>query len=146
MRFLCVLPEIAATTLGWRSRTVSASGVSRLCEKTTTQRLVVSCASRVASCAAVMRACEVPARLTVSTSTASVDPLRYAANLLRPAGNADNELAHLKLRYKLPSAHRSSLIDTIIRRDQQVALDASSEAFRFSAAVAGFGQRLRGGS
>ncbi|WP_425510039.1 vWA domain-containing protein [Xanthomonas melonis] len=84
--------------------------------------------------------------ITPVTSTASVDPLRYAANLLRPAGNADNELAHLKLRYKLPSAHRSSLIDTIIRRDQQVALDASSEAFRFSAAVAGFGQRLRGGS
>nr|WP_230436521.1 VWA domain-containing protein [Xanthomonas melonis] len=84
--------------------------------------------------------------ITPVTSTASVDPLRYAANLLRPAGNADNELAHLKLRYTLPNAHRSSLIDTIIRRDQQVALDASSEAFRFSAAVAGFGQRLRGGS
>ncbi|PPU03589.1 vWA domain-containing protein [Xanthomonas arboricola] len=84
--------------------------------------------------------------ITPLNSTASVDPLRYAADLLRPASNADNELAHLKLRYKLPSAHRSSLIDTVIRRDQQVALDASSEAFRFSAAVAGFGQRLRGGS
>lgn len=84
--------------------------------------------------------------ITPVNSTASVDPLRYAASLLRPAGNADNELAHLKLRYKLPSAHRSSLLDTVIRRDQQVALNASSEAFRFSAAVAGFGQRLRGGS
>ncbi len=84
--------------------------------------------------------------ITPVNSTASVDPLRYAASLLRPAGNADNELAHLKLRYKLPSAHRSSLLDTVIRRDQQVALNVSSEAFRFSAAVAGFGQRLRGGS
>ncbi|MCC8537553.1 VWA domain-containing protein [Xanthomonas codiaei] len=84
--------------------------------------------------------------ITPIASPASVDPLRYAANLLRPAGNADNELAHLKLRYKLPSAHRSSLLDTVIRSDQKVALDASSEAFRFSAAVAGFGQRLRGGS
>ncbi|PPU66764.1 hypothetical protein XcodCFBP4690_01085 [Xanthomonas codiaei] len=84
--------------------------------------------------------------ITPITSPASVDPLRYAASLLRPAGNADNELAYLKLRYKLPSAHRSSLLDTVIRSDQKVALDASSEAFRFSAAVAGFGQRLRGGS
>lgn len=33
-----------------------------------------------------------------------------------------------------------------MRANQQQALAATSDAFRFSAAVAGFGQRLRGGS
>ncbi|MCC8616727.1 von Willebrand factor type A domain-containing protein [Xanthomonas vesicatoria] len=84
--------------------------------------------------------------ITPARGEASVDPLRYATAAKRPAADNSNELAHLKLRYKLPDAHRSRLLDTVIRGDQQVPLNASSDAFRFAAAVAGFGQRLRGGN
>ncbi|MCF5929091.1 DUF3520 domain-containing protein, partial [Xanthomonas perforans] len=58
----------------------------------------------------------------------------------------NGELAHVKLRYKRPDAQRSQLLDTVVRSSQRKALNATSDAFRFSAAVAGFGQRLRGGN
>ncbi|MBB3799895.1 Ca-activated chloride channel family protein [Xanthomonas arboricola] len=85
--------------------------------------------------------------ITPANGNASVDPLRYANAAARPQARAlDSELAHVKLRYKLPDAQRSRLLDTVVRRDQRRALSATSDAFRFSAAVAGFGQRLRGGN
>lgn len=78
---------------------------------------------------------------------ASVDPLRYARTAQRQQARPFNgELAHVKLRYTLPDAQRSRLLDTVVRSDQRKALNATSDAFRFSAAVAGFGQRLRGGN
>lgn len=85
--------------------------------------------------------------ITPAQGAASVDPLRYATTAARrPQPTTGNELAHVKLRYKLPEAQRSRLLDTVVRANQQQALAATSDAFRFSAAVAGFGQRLRGGS
>lgn len=85
--------------------------------------------------------------ITPAQGAASVDPLRYATTAARrPQPTTGNELAHVKLRYKLPEAPRSRLLDTVVRANQQQALAATSDAFRFSAAVAGFGQRLRGGS
>ncbi|MFA1732227.1 vWA domain-containing protein [Xanthomonas campestris] len=85
--------------------------------------------------------------ITPAQGAASVDPLRYATTAARrPQTTTGNELAHVKLRYKLPEAQRSRLLDTVVRANQQQALAATSDAFRFSAAVAGFGQRLRGGS
>ncbi|MFS8414938.1 DUF3520 domain-containing protein [Xanthomonas campestris] len=85
--------------------------------------------------------------ITPAQGAASVDPLRYATIAARrPQPTTGNELAHVKLRYKLPEAQRSRLLDTVVRANQQQALAATSDAFRFSAAVAGFGQRLRGGS
>ncbi|MEQ8044057.1 VWA domain-containing protein [Xanthomonas hortorum] len=85
--------------------------------------------------------------ITPTDGHASVDPLRYATTTApRQQRAVDNELAHVKLRYKLPDAQRSQLLDTAVRSDQRRALNATSDAFRFSAAVAGFGQRLRGGS
>ncbi|TXD40070.1 VWA domain-containing protein [Xanthomonas campestris] len=85
--------------------------------------------------------------ITPAQGAASVDPLRYATTAARrPQPTNGNELAHVKLRYKLPEAQRSRLLDTVVHANQQQALAATSDAFRFSAAVAGFGQRLRGGS
>ena len=72
-----------------------------------------------------------------------IAPLRYG----RPAVvGGDRELGHLRLRYKQPGETRSRLIETPIARQQvQSSLAAASESFRFAAAVAAFGQQLRGG-
>jgi Ca-activated chloride channel homolog len=72
-----------------------------------------------------------------------IEPLRYGG--AKPVGSAD-EIAHLRLRYKSPDGDTSRLIERPIRRSElKRELAASSEDFRFAAAVAGFGQLLRGG-
>jgi len=73
-----------------------------------------------------------------------VDPLRYGSN---DAGRAaGSELAFLKLRYKLPDSDTSRLITRPIERSSIIGdLAHTSDNYRFSAAVAGFGQLLRGG-
>lgn len=70
-----------------------------------------------------------PARLS--------DPLRYGASEI--GQERRDELGFLKLRYKEPGAATSQLIETPILRDTA----ADGEA-RFAAAIAGFGQILRG--
>jgi Ca-activated chloride channel family protein len=56
------------------------------------------------------------------------------------------ELAVVKLRYKQPGGDRSTLTEQVVRKaDILQALDDTSEAYRFAAAVAGLGQVLRGG-
>ncbi len=74
------------------------------------------------------------------------DPLRYAAPAAEPPGaGADSrrsgELAFLRLRYKAPGEDTSRLIEVAINRD---AGNAGADQ-RFAAAIAGFGQLLRGG-
>ena len=74
------------------------------------------------------------------------DPLRYAAPAAEPPGaGADSrrsgELAFLRLRYKAPGEDTSRLIELPIARD---AGNAGADQ-RFAAAIAGFGQLLRGG-
>jgi Ca-activated chloride channel family protein len=77
-----------------------------------------------------------------------VDPLRYGS---QPAGTPESftsgdELAFLKLRYKLPEGSTSRLITRPISTSEIVGdLARTSDNYRFSAAVAGFGQILRGG-
>ncbi|MES0872678.1 vWA domain-containing protein [Sinimarinibacterium thermocellulolyticum] len=79
----------------------------------------------------------------VGSGGEKIEPLRYGDE--KPAGKAD-EIAHLQLRYKAPDGDTSKLIERPIRRGEITrALAASSEDFRFAAAVAGFGQLLRGG-
>ena len=73
------------------------------------------------------------------------EPLRYG----KPAENIEprgDEIAFLRLRYKQPDGDVSQLLEWPIRR-QSAVRDAreASERFRFAAAVAGFGQALRGG-
>ncbi|MEM9500094.1 MAG: YfbK domain-containing protein, partial [Pseudomonadota bacterium] len=70
-----------------------------------------------------------PARLT--------EPLRYGT--AEPTVEAGDELGFLKLRYKAPGAAESALIEMPIPETA----DAGDEA-RFAAAIAGFGQLLRG--
>jgi Domain of unknown function (DUF3520). len=67
-----------------------------------------------------------------------VDPLRYAA----PA-DASDELAHLKLRYKLPDEDTSQLITRPVVQGDVRAVDEVSDDIRFAGAVAGFAQLLR---
>lgn len=76
----------------------------------------------------------------------SSDPLRYGNTKAASSSVNANELGFLKLRYKLPGKETSTLISTPLLRSQQVnQLKSSSDNFRFSAAVAAFGQKLRGG-
>ena len=75
-----------------------------------------------------------------------VDPLRY-----QPAAGATTrrtaEIAFLRLRYKAPDGEVSNLIERpIALADLERDLRRTSERYRFAAAVAGFGQLLRGGT
>jgi len=73
-----------------------------------------------------------------------IEPLRYAkpAESVEPRGD---EIAFLRLRYKQPDADASALLEWPIRREQMLPdWKTASERFRFAAAVAGFGQVLRG--
>ncbi|XSG81722.1 MAG: vWA domain-containing protein [Methyloligella sp. ZOD6] len=75
------------------------------------------------------------------------EALRYGdAEQTKPTGDAGNEYGFLKLRYKLPDADKSKLMETPIDRSEEVeSFDAAPESARFATAVAGFGQLLRGG-
>lgn len=68
--------------------------------------------------------------------------LRYAP--AKASAGGGNEIAHLKLRYKLPGSASSRLIERPIRRDQL--RGSASPSLRFAAAVAGFADLLRGGT
>jgi Ca-activated chloride channel family protein len=74
-----------------------------------------------------------------------LDPLRYGKTSGTEDRHAD-ELALLRLRYKQPESGTSELIEQpVLTADIENRLSDTSERFRFSAAVAGFGQLLRGG-
>ncbi len=76
---------------------------------------------------------------------ALTEPLRYG----KPADGAvpqNAEIAFLRLRYKQPDSETSQLLEWPIRREQALKdWQGASDRFRFAAAVAGFGQLLRGG-
>jgi Ca-activated chloride channel homolog len=78
------------------------------------------------------------------SGAARIDPLRYQAPARTASGS--EELAFVRLRYKLPGESGSRLIERAVAvTDLLPDLDATSDDFRFAAAVAGFGQLLRGG-
>jgi Ca-activated chloride channel family protein len=87
-----------------------------------------------------------------------LEPLRYArpttagaptdgaprAGASTPAARAE-ELALLRIRYKLPGERKSRLIERpIVRTDVVADLARAPESSRWATAVAAFGQRLRG--
>jgi len=74
-----------------------------------------------------------------------IDPLRYQQQGQGVQVPAGDEIAFLKMRYKLPGSDTSTLIETPITRAMAVddIARASSDA-RFSTAVAAFGQKLKG--
>ena len=82
--------------------------------------------------------------LTLVGAAGLVDPLRYGP-APAPRAAASGELAHVKLRYKEPQAQTSKLIDTVVAAADVKPIDQATSELRFAAAVAGFGQILRGG-
>lgn len=68
--------------------------------------------------------------------------LRYQETETTKDFSENNELATIQLRYKKPDKDRSILITEIIF-SQVTGLDETSDNFRFSASVAGFGMLLR---
>ena len=81
-----------------------------------------------------------------------VAPLRYPRGEDREAAGAGagadfgGELAFVKIRYKRPGAGTSTLVTrAVTAADAFESVDAAPREARFAAAVAGFGQLLRGG-
>ncbi len=79
-----------------------------------------------------------------------VDPLRYGKkteeeNVASDVAASD-ELAFLKIRYKLPQEDQSTLITLPVTGEAHGTMfDKASDDVRFATAVAAFGQQLRGG-
>jgi len=75
-----------------------------------------------------------------------LENLRYG-DTSASSGQQRSELAFLRLRYKVPDGDTSKLLEwSLMRQDVIETVDNTSERFRFSAAVAAFGQQLRGGT
>ncbi|WP_374627629.1 von Willebrand factor type A domain-containing protein [Devosia sp.] len=73
------------------------------------------------------------------------DPLRYESDAAVPAAEVGTEIGFLKMRYKLPDGDTSRLTELPIGKDLAVKeLAQASEDARFAAAVAAFGQKLKG--
>ena len=86
--------------------------------------------------------------ITPKDAAPSSDPLRYGPVQTRideKVASGTGELGYLKMRYKLPKEDTSRLISVPITREleKKSIADASAET-RFSVAVAGFGQLMRG--
>ncbi len=71
-----------------------------------------------------------------------VDPLKYQSHKTLKSAHNSREIMTVKLRYKKPESSRSLLI-THPLRDRRLDMRKTSDNFRFSAAVAGFGMLLR---
>lgn len=81
----------------------------------------------------------------VEATARLIDPLRYQAAPVT-TDRAVDEVAFVRLRYKLPGQDTSRLIEQVVRSaDAATSLEQTSADFRFAAAVAGLGQLLRGG-
>lgn len=77
-----------------------------------------------------------------SETVPSTGNLKYQqTNINKSTANSD-ELMTVKFRYKPPSSDKSKLIERVVL-DQGIVLEETSNNFRFSAAVAGFGMILR---
>lgn len=84
----------------------------------------------------------IPAGQTVQGSP-SVDPLKYQQPEQKVV-TASNETLTVKVRYKAPAGEKSSLIEIPLAASEIPSADKASEDFRFAAAVAAFGMKLRG--
>ena len=82
----------------------------------------------------------VPGR--ADSTTARVDPLEYQSERVAAAPQP-GALMTVKLRYKEPTAEVSQKLAFPLTSAVERTLDETSNAFRFSAAVAGFGMLLR---
>lgn len=81
-----------------------------------------------------------------SATGALIEPLRYKAAPPRAQAEDADEIAFLKIRYKLPTEDKSRLITTPIDEDLVMReMSQASDDTRFAAAVAAFGELLKGG-
>ncbi|HAX5210881.1 TPA: VWA domain-containing protein [Escherichia coli] len=78
--------------------------------------------------------------LTLKGQKASIDKLRYALDNKSAKSDKTKELAWLKIRWKSPQGKESQLVEFPLA----FAIKAPSEDMRFRAAVAAYGQKLRG--
>jgi len=73
------------------------------------------------------------------------DPLRYGSSQAAGEIAADDEIGFLKMRYKAPLGDTSKLIEMPIGRDLAGGtIEQAGNDQRFAAAVAAFGQKLKG--
>ncbi|KAF1721299.1 vWA domain-containing protein [Pseudoxanthomonas wuyuanensis] len=80
----------------------------------------------------------------VGSGADRLPPLRYGDGKAAAGSGNKDELAHLRLRYKLPGQDTSKLIQTPILRSSLTR--NPGEALRFASAVAAYADLLRGGS
>ncbi|EKA4220218.1 vWA domain-containing protein [Escherichia coli] len=78
--------------------------------------------------------------LTLKGQKASIDKLRYAPDNKSAKSDKTKELAWLKIRWKYPQGNESQLVEFPLAST----IKAPSEDMRFRAAVAAYGQKLRG--
>ncbi|ENH0614097.1 VWA domain-containing protein [Escherichia coli] len=78
--------------------------------------------------------------LTLKGQKASIDKLRYAPDNKSAKPDKTKELAWLKIRWKSPQGKESQLVEFPLA----FSIKAPSEDMRFRAAVAAYGQKLRG--
>lgn len=84
--------------------------------------------------------------ITLAGNKGRIDPLRYGSSTAKKGGDIASELAFLRLRYKQPDSDVSSLIEYPLKRSMvKRSTSKASDNFRFSAAVAAFGELLKGG-
>ena len=74
--------------------------------------------------------------------TGSIDPLKYQENEAVKKRNYGSEMMTVKLRYKQPDGNTSKLLSKIVK-NKVSEFENTSDNFRFSASVAGFGMILR---
>jgi Ca-activated chloride channel family protein len=80
------------------------------------------------------------------SSALYLEPSRYSPQTKVTHEHGD-ELAFVRMRYKLPGGKKSTLTEwPLTKRDMTTTIAATSDNFRFSTAVAAFGQLLRGGT
>lgn len=72
----------------------------------------------------------------------TIDPLKYQTTKIDPSASKSKELMTVKFRYKQPDGETSKLIVHPMI-DNQIALEQTSDNFRWSASVAAFGMLLR---
>ena len=85
----------------------------------------------------------------VGSPAVLTEPLRYSETKVKPADNPYGEIGFLKMRYKLPNETRSRLLSEPVINPDNALIKLNHDAVfppetRFAAAVAAFGQKLRG--
>lgn len=78
----------------------------------------------------------------VKSKFSPLDKLKYQTTKVVPKANHTNELMTIKFRYKAPNGMKSKLIEHPLV-DTHIALNNTSDNFKWSAAVASFGMLLR---